>query len=146
MIILKKICKTYYLGEEEVKAVCGVDLEIKEKEFISVLGASGCGKSTLMYLIGLLEIPTSGKIYIENKDVSRLSDDELSKLRNEYVGFVFAVGHAATSRRDVPLQDLHIEFAIEQQGRAAKRPLKRKLSVILFEIARPKAFAIWIKA
>lgn len=89
MIKLDKVCKTYYLGEEEVRAVCEVDLEIKEKEFVSILGASGCGKSTLMYLIGLLETPTSGKIFLNNEDASRLSDDQLSKLRNEYVGFVF---------------------------------------------------------
>jgi putative ABC transport system ATP-binding protein len=89
MIRLQKICKSYFLGEEEVKAVCSVDLEIKEKEYISILGSSGSGKSTLMYLIGLLETPTSGKIYLNNKDVSKLSDDELSHIRNQYVGFVF---------------------------------------------------------
>lgn len=89
MIKLQNVCKTYYLGEEEVKAVCDVNLEIKAKEYISILGTSGSGKSTLMYLIGLLEHPTSGKILLDNKDVSKLSDDELSKIRNDYVGFVF---------------------------------------------------------
>jgi ABC-type lipoprotein export system ATPase subunit len=89
MIKLQNVNKSYFLGEEEVKAVCNVDLEIKEKEYISILGSSGSGKSTLMYLIGLLETPTSGKIHIEKKDVSELSDDELSRIRNRYVGFVF---------------------------------------------------------
>jgi putative ABC transport system ATP-binding protein len=89
MIKLQDISKYYYLGEEEVKAVCNVTLEIKEKEYISILGTSGSGKSTLMYLIGLLEHPTSGKIFIDKKDVSKLSDEELSKIRNNYVGFVF---------------------------------------------------------
>jgi putative ABC transport system ATP-binding protein len=89
MIKLQNISKSYFLGEEEVKAVCNVDLEIKEKEYISILGSSGSGKSTLMYLIGLLETPTSGKILLNNKDVSRLSDNELSHIRNQYVGFVF---------------------------------------------------------
>jgi putative ABC transport system ATP-binding protein len=89
MIKLQNVCKSYYLGEEEVKAVCNVDLEIKEKEYISILGTSGSGKSTLMYLIGLLEHPTSGTILLNNKDVSKLSDDELSKIRNQSVGFVF---------------------------------------------------------
>jgi putative ABC transport system ATP-binding protein len=89
MIKLIDVCKTYQLGDEEVKAVCSVNLEIKEKEFTSILGSSGSGKSTLMYLIGLLEKPTSGKIIIDDKDVSRLSDDELSQLRNRYIGFVF---------------------------------------------------------
>jgi len=89
MIKLQNVSKSYFLGEEEVKAVCSVDLEIKEKEYISILGSSGSGKSTLMYLIGLLETPTSGKILLDKKDVSKLSDDELSHIRNSYVGFVF---------------------------------------------------------
>jgi putative ABC transport system ATP-binding protein len=89
MISLQNVCKSYFLGEEEVKAVCDVTLEIKKKEYVSILGSSGSGKSTLMYLIGLLETPTSGKIFLDKKDVSELSDDELSHLRNEYIGFVF---------------------------------------------------------
>lgn len=89
MIKLQDVCKSYYLGEEEVKAVCNVSLEIKEKEYISILGTSGSGKSTLMYLIGLLEHPSSGKILLEGKDVSQFSDEELSRIRNNHVGFVF---------------------------------------------------------
>ena len=89
MIKLQKVSKYYYLGEEEVKAVCDVSLQIKPKEYISILGSSGSGKSTLMYLIGLLEQPTSGKILLDGKDVSKLSDEELSHIRNGYVGFVF---------------------------------------------------------
>jgi putative ABC transport system ATP-binding protein len=89
MIKLQGVCKSYFLGEEEVKAVCNADLEIKQKEYVSILGSSGSGKSTLMYLIGLLETPTAGKIFLENKDVSKLSDSELSHIRNQYVGFVF---------------------------------------------------------
>lgn len=89
MIKLQNVCKSYYLGDSEVKAVCGINLEIKEKEYIGILGSSGSGKSTLMYLIGLLEQPTEGKILIQGKDVSKLSDDELSKIRNRFVGFVF---------------------------------------------------------
>lgn len=89
MIKLQGVCKSYFLGEEEVKAVCDVSFEIKKKEYVSIIGSSGSGKSTLMYLIGLLEHPTSGKIYLNGSDVSTLSDEELSQLRNEYVGFVF---------------------------------------------------------
>ena len=89
MIKLVDVCKTYYLGNEEVKAVCDVDLEIKDGEFTSILGSSGSGKSTLMYMIGLLEKPTRGKIIIDGQDVSKLSDEELSHLRNRYIGFVF---------------------------------------------------------
>jgi ABC-type lipoprotein export system ATPase subunit len=89
IIKLQDVCKSYYLGDAEVKAVCGINLEIKEKEYIGILGSSGSGKSTLMYLIGLLEQPSRGKIFIEGKDVSKMDDDELSKIRNKFVGFVF---------------------------------------------------------
>lgn len=89
MIKLQDVSKSYFLGEEEVKAVSNVSLEIKRKEYISILGSSGSGKSTLMYLIGLLEHPSSGKIFLDKKDVSELSDEELSKIRNSHVGFVF---------------------------------------------------------
>ncbi len=89
MIKLVNVCKSYQLGNEEVKAVCNINLEIKEKEFLSILGSSGSGKSTLMYLMGLLEKPTKGKIIIDGKDVSKLDDNELSHLRNRYIGFVF---------------------------------------------------------
>jgi putative ABC transport system ATP-binding protein len=89
MIKLENVSKTYLLGDEEVHAVEGVTLEIPSKQYVSILGSSGSGKSTLMYLIGLLEHPTSGKIYLQDKDVSTLSDDELSDIRNDSVGFVF---------------------------------------------------------
>ena len=89
MISLSHVSKSYFLGEEEVKAVSDIFIEIKQKEYLSILGTSGSGKSTLMYLIGLLETPTTGKITLDGKDVSKLSDDTLSSLRNRYIGFVF---------------------------------------------------------
>ncbi|OGM30434.1 ABC transporter ATP-binding protein [Candidatus Woesebacteria bacterium RIFCSPHIGHO2_01_FULL_44_10] len=89
MISLSHVSKSYFLGEEEVKAVSDISIEIKQKEYLSILGTSGSGKSTLMYLIGLLETPTTGKITLDGKDVSKLSDDTLSSLRNRYIGFVF---------------------------------------------------------
>ena len=89
MIRLQDVCKSYFLGDEEVKAVRGINLEIKDKEYVSILGSSGSGKSTLMYLIGLLEHPSSGKIFMDGKNVSKLSDKELSKIRNRAVGFIF---------------------------------------------------------
>jgi len=77
------------LGDEKVEAVKNISLDIKEKEYISILGTSGSGKSSLMYLVGLLDKPTSGKVLLKGKDISKLDDDKLSHLRNEYVGFVF---------------------------------------------------------
>lgn len=89
MIKLTHVSKSYQLGDEDVKAVNDISLQIKSKEFVGIMGASGSGKSTLMHLIGLLETPTSGKIFLEGKDISKLSDAMLSKLRNKTVGFVF---------------------------------------------------------
>lgn len=89
MIKLENVSKAYILGEDKVGAVKNVNLTIKEKEFIGIMGTSGSGKSTLMHLIGLLEQPTSGKILLNDKDISKLSDNELSKIRNKTVGFVF---------------------------------------------------------
>lgn len=89
MIKLSNVDKTYYLGEEKVPVIKNVSLEIKAKEFVSIVGSSGSGKSTLMYLIGLLETPTKGKVLINRKNVSSLTDEEMSKVRNESIGFVF---------------------------------------------------------
>lgn len=89
MIKLENVFKSYILGDEEVVAVKDVSLTIKEKEFIGIMGTSGSGKSTLMHLIGLLEQPSKGKIYLDGKDISKLTDNELSKIRNKTVGFVF---------------------------------------------------------
>lgn len=89
MIKLQSVNKTYFLGDSEVHAVENVNLSIKKGEYVSILGSSGSGKSTLMHIIGLLDKPTSGKIEINGKDISKLDDDEISKVRNTFVGFVF---------------------------------------------------------
>jgi ABC-type lipoprotein export system ATPase subunit len=89
MIKLLNVTKTFQLGDTEVQAVKNVTLTIKDKEFVGIMGSSGSGKSTLMHIIGLLDLPTSGKIIIDGKDVSKLSDDELSRIRSRTVGFVF---------------------------------------------------------
>ncbi len=89
MIRLDHVTKEYKLDGEIFTALKDISLEIKLGEFCAILGPSGSGKSTLMHMIGLLDQPSSGKIFIEDKDVSRLSDNSLSNLRNRFVGFVF---------------------------------------------------------
>jgi len=89
MIKLVNVSKEYKLDSETFFALKNVDLEIKKGEFSAIIGPSGSGKSTLMHIIGLLDEPSSGKVLVEGKDISTFSDDNLSKLRNEFVGFVF---------------------------------------------------------
>ncbi len=90
MIKLVGVTKNYQIDEETVfYALRDANLEIKDREFISIIGPSGSGKSTLMHLIGLLDKPTKGEIIIQDEKISHLSDDKISSLRNEFVGFVF---------------------------------------------------------
>lgn len=89
MIKLTNVNKTYLLGEDIVHAVDDATLTIKKGEYASILGTSGSGKSTLMHIIGLLDRPTSGEFLINDKDISKLNDEQLSILRNTFVGFVF---------------------------------------------------------
>lgn len=90
-IILKveNLHKIYTSGKVKVHALKGIDLEINSGDFISIMGHSGSGKSTLMHLIGCLDTPTSGKIYIENTDLSSADDNFLAVIRNQKIGFVF---------------------------------------------------------
>lgn len=90
MIKLQNVSKSYQVDDETIFfALKNTTLEIKEKEFVSIIGPSGSGKSTLMHLIGLLDKPTKGEILIQEKKISHLNDDQISSLRNEFIGFVF---------------------------------------------------------
>lgn len=89
VIELKEVTKKYQMEEVEVQALKSVDLKIKEEDFVAIMGPSGSGKSTLLHMIGLLDRPTSGKVYIDGTDISKLSDSSLARLRGEKIGFVF---------------------------------------------------------
>ncbi|MCA9302115.1 ABC transporter ATP-binding protein [Candidatus Nomurabacteria bacterium] len=89
VLVAKDLVKLYKVGTSEIRAVNGVSLEIDEGEFIAIVGKSGSGKSTLMHMIGLLDTPTSGQIILNGSDVSFLKDNELAKIRNREIGFVF---------------------------------------------------------
>jgi putative ABC transport system ATP-binding protein len=81
--------KTYVMGDQEIHAVSGIDIEIKKGEYVAIMGPSGSGKSTLMNLIGCLDTPTSGLYYLAGKLVSDMDDDELARIRNKEIGFIF---------------------------------------------------------
>jgi putative ABC transport system ATP-binding protein len=89
MIDMQGITKTYQMGEVEVHALRGVSLDVDEGEFLSIMGPSGSGKSTLMNLLGCLDLPSTGTYALSGSDVSRLSDRELARVRNQQIGFVF---------------------------------------------------------
>ncbi len=89
VIDIKGMTKTYIMGQTEVRALRGVDLNILTNEYVALMGPSGSGKSTLMNLLGCLDSPTSGGYLLDGKDVSRMEDAELANIRNEKIGFVF---------------------------------------------------------
>lgn len=89
LVEVKDICKIYNPGENEVRALDHVSLSINKGEFVAIIGQSGSGKSTLMNMLGCLDVPTSGEYYLNGKDVSMLSDDEQSDIRNLEIGFIF---------------------------------------------------------
>lgn len=89
LIRLNNIGKVYQTGEITLAALRNINLQVKSKEFLAIMGVSGSGKSTLMNIIGLLDHSTTGKYYLEGQDVSLMGDDQLAKVRNQKIGFVF---------------------------------------------------------
>ena len=89
VILTHHLAREYHMGAEVVHALRGVDIQIKKNEFVAVMGPSGSGKSTLMNLIGCLDTPTNGEYWLNSQKVSDLSDDELARIRNKEIGFVF---------------------------------------------------------
>jgi len=89
IIVTENLWKTYEMGEQQVHALRGVNLRIRHNEYVAIMGPSGSGKSTLMNLIGCLDSPSQGKYWLNGHDVSELNDDELARIRNKEIGFVF---------------------------------------------------------
>ncbi len=89
VIKIRNITRDFFLGQEIVKVLRGIDLDIDKGEYVALMGPSGSGKSTLMNLLGCLDTPTSGEYILNGKDVSKMSDDELAEIRNKEIGFVF---------------------------------------------------------
>ena len=118
--------KTYVMGDQEIHAVSGVDVEIKRGEYVAIMGPSGSGKSTLMNLIGCLDTPTKGQYYINGNLVSDMTDDELARIRNKEIGFVFQTFNLlprATSLHNVELPLIYAGMAADARLERAKQAL-----------------------
>ena len=120
--------KTYVMGDQEIHAVSGVDIEIKRGEYVAIMGPSGSGKSTLMNLIGCLDTPSKGQYYINGNLVSEMSDDELARIRNKEIGFVFQTFNLlprATSLHNVELPLIYSGIPSTQRLERAKLAMKQ---------------------
>jgi len=120
--------KTYVMGDQEIHAVSGVDIEIKRGEYVAIMGPSGSGKSTLMNLIGCLDTPTRGQYYINGRLVSDMTDDELARIRNKEIGFVFQTFNLlprATSLHNVELPLIYSGAPADVRIERAKQALRQ---------------------
>ena len=128
LIELKNAYKIYNPGENEVRALDGVDLEIDQGDFVAIVGHSGSGKSTLMNMLGLLDVVTSGTYILNGKDVSDMDDDELSRIRNLEIGFIFQGFNlipSLTAQGNVELPLIYRGMKAEQRHELSEAALKR---------------------
>ena len=126
VIKTEDLSKHYILGVETVKALDGVDLEIATGEFVAVMGPSGSGKSTFMNLIGCLDTPTAGNYWLNGGQVSNLSEDELARVRNQEIGFVFQTFNLlprATALHNVELPLIYAGVGVKERRERAEEKL-----------------------
>lgn len=110
VVRLENVWKTYKMGEVEVNALKGVSLAISQGEFVAITGASGSGKSTMMNLVGCLDLPTKGAIYLDNKDISTLHESDLAGIRGQKIGFIFQQFHLIPTLSALENVMLPLEF------------------------------------
>ena len=121
------LMKTYVMGDQIIHAVSGVDVEIRRGEYVAIMGPSGSGKSTLMNLIGCLDSPSSGLYYLNGKLVSDMDDDELARIRNQEIGFVFQTFNLlarATALHNVELPLIYAGVSTKDRDQRAKEALR----------------------
>jgi len=120
--------KTYTMGDQTIHAVSGVDIEIKRGEYVAIMGPSGSGKSTLMNLIGCLDTPTKGQYFINGHLVSEMTDDELARIRNKEIGFVFQTSNLlprATALHNVELPLIYAGMSSAERLERAKQAMRQ---------------------
>jgi putative ABC transport system ATP-binding protein len=120
--------KTYQMGDQTINAVSGCDIEIRIGEYVAIMGPSGSGKSTLMNLIGCLDTPTKGQYFINGRPASAMSDDELARIRNKEIGFVFQTFNLlprATALHNVELPLIYAGLSPETREEKAKTRLRQ---------------------
>ncbi len=128
IILTYKLTRDYVLGAEVVHALRGVDLQIKRNEFTAIMGPSGSGKSTLMNLLGCLDTPTSGEYWLNSQKVSELDDDELARIRNKEIGFVFQTFNLlprATALHNVELPLIYAGVSAKKRRERAEDALDK---------------------
>jgi putative ABC transport system ATP-binding protein len=121
IIETENLTKDYETGTQVVSALKGINLSVEKGEFLSIMGPSGSGKTTLMNIIGCLDSPTNGSYYLNNKSVSKLDDDELAKIRNEEIGFVFQSFHLLARNTAFDNVMLPLKYAGLSKEEATKR-------------------------
>ena len=128
LIETRDLWKTYQMGDEQIHALRGVSLQIDRGEYVAIMGPSGSGKSTLMNLIGCLDTPTKGTYLLNEKEVSQMNDNELARIRNEEIGFVFQTFNLlprATALHNVELPLVYAGIAKRDRLERAKMALDR---------------------
>jgi putative ABC transport system ATP-binding protein len=133
LIELRQVCKNYHLGETKIRALRGIDLRIESGELVAIWGPSGSGKSTLCNIIGMLDTPSSGSVLFEGNDVSGLSDERRSELRNKTLGFVFQTFNLVPVLSALENVILPLEISGESGVTARKKAMRQLADLGLSE-------------